>query len=158
MTTPYRSPLIETLGLKPHVEGGWYRELWKASFDIPKEVLGGKYSGSRPAATSIYFLLHPDEMSDWHVVLSDELWLYHSGSPLLLTLGGTGDSPSEETQEFVLGLDIENGQQPQVLIPANVWQKAKPLGSEPVLVSCVVAPGFHYDDFTLISRDEAKSE
>ena len=80
-----------------------------------------------------------------------KLWLWHSGSPLLLTLGGTKDKP-EETQEIILGPDVLKRQNPQALVPANVWQTAKPLGTEPVLVSCVVAPGFHYDDFKLIQK------
>src|SRR5690606_2747320 len=146
-----RSPLVEQLGLQPHVEGGWYKELWKANFTIPQHVLGEPYSGPRPAATSIYFLLHPDEFSDWHKVYSDELWLWHSGSPLLLTLGGTDKDPAVR-QEIIVGPDIAAGQQLQALVPANEWQMAKPLGDEPVLVSCVVAPGFHYDDFKLIDR------
>ncbi|MNJ05364.1 hypothetical protein D3C73_1666340 [compost metagenome] len=54
----------------------------------------------------------------------------------------------------MLGLDIAAGQQPQALVPAGVWQAARPLGDEPVLVSCVVAPGFHYDDFRLIDKAE----
>ncbi|QHW34650.1 cupin domain-containing protein [Paenibacillus rhizovicinus] len=145
------SPLVKALDLKPHPEGGWYKELWKASFEIPQDVLGGSYSGARFAATSIYFVLHPHEFSEWHTVLSDELWLWHSGSPLLLSLGGTSDQP-HITEEIVIGPDIANGQRPQALVPANVWQKAAPLGDEPVLVSCVVAPGFHYDDFKLIDR------
>lgn len=149
MITKQISPLVRTLDLSPHPEGGWYKELWKASFEIPKDVLGGQYSGSRYAATSIYFLLHPDEISKWHTVLSDELWLFHSGTPLKISLGGTDENP-ETTQEIILGLDVENGQSPQVLVPANVWQKTTPLGGEPTLVSCVVAPGFHYDDFKLI--------
>ncbi|MBD0378950.1 cupin domain-containing protein [Paenibacillus sedimenti] len=149
--TKQLSPLVQALDLKPHREGGWYKELWKASFEIPKDVLNDAYSGSRYAATSIYFLLHPDEYSEWHTVLSDELWLWHSGSPLVLTLGGTGEYP-ETAQEIILGPDVLNGQQPQALVPANVWQKAKPLGNEPVFVSCVVAPGFHYDDFKLIGQ------
>lgn len=151
MITKQLSPLVQALDLKPHPEGGWYKELWKASFEIPKEVLNEAYSGSRYAATSIYFLLHPDECSEWHTVLSDELWLWHSGSPLLLTLGGTAEQP-ETAKELILGPDVLNGQQPQALVPANVWQKAKPLGNDPVFVSCVVAPGFHYDDFKLIGK------
>nr|WP_205516234.1 cupin domain-containing protein [Paenibacillus sp. SYP-B3998] len=151
MITKQLSPLVEALQLKQHREGGWYKELWKASFEIPKEVLNEAYSGSRYAATSIYFLLHPDESSDWHTVLSDELWLWHSGSPLVLSLGGTGEHP-ELTQEIIIGPDVLNGQQAQALVPANVWQKARPLGTEPVFVSCVVAPGFHYDDFKLIAK------
>lgn len=145
------SPLVHTLGLSPHPEGGWYKELWKASFEIPKDVLGEPYSGPRYAASSIYFLLHPDEFSEWHTVLSDELWLWHSGSPLLLTLGGTEELPYP-TQEIIVGPDVQNGQRPQALVPANVWQMAKPLGNVPVLVSCVVAPGFHYDDFKLLQK------
>ncbi|QAY67168.1 cupin domain-containing protein [Paenibacillus protaetiae] len=151
MTDKKVSPLVEALGLQPHVEGGWYKEIWKASFTIPHEVLGAPYSGSRPAASSIYFLLHPDEFSDWHTVLSDEVWLWHSGSPIMLTLGGTGDQP-ETRQEIVLGGDVLNGQQPQALVPRGEWQMARPLGNEPVLVSCIVSPGFHYDDFHLINR------
>ncbi len=151
MITKTLSPLVAALDLKPHPEGGWYKELWKASFEIPKEVLDEAYTGSRYAATSIYFVLHPDEFSEWHTVLSDELWLWHSGSSLLLTLGGTKDKP-EETQEIILGPDVLKGQNPQALVPANVWQTAKPLGTEPVFVSCVVAPGFHYDDFKLIQK------
>lgn len=146
-----RSPLVDLLGLQPHVEGGWYKELWKAGFTIPQEVLGEPYSGARAAASSIYFLLHPDEFSDWHKVYSDELWMWHSGSPLLLKLGGVGEHPATH-QEIIVGPNIAAGQVPQALVPANEWQMAKPLGDEPVLVSCVVAPAFHYDDFKLIER------
>lgn len=145
------SPLVQTLDLKQHVEGGWYREIWKAGFEIPQEVLGAPYSGPRFAASSIYFLLHPDEFSDWHTVYSDELWLWHSGSPLLLTLGGEKEAPKTR-KEIIVGPDVLAGHQPQALVPANEWQTARPLGDEPVLVSCVVAPGFHYDDFKLIKR------
>ncbi|MFF2092899.1 cupin domain-containing protein [Paenibacillus sp. NPDC058174] len=150
-TVKQLSPLVEALGLKPHVEGGWYKELWKASFEIPHQVLGEPYSGPRFAASSIYFLLHPDEFSDWHKVHSDELWLWHSGGPMKLTLGGTEDAPHTR-QEIMLGGDVLNGQQPQALVPAGEWQMSHPLGDEPVFVSCVVAPGFHYDDFKLIER------
>ncbi|MFF2483180.1 cupin domain-containing protein [Paenibacillus sp. NPDC058071] len=145
------SPLVEALGLKPHPEGGWYKEIWKASFEIPQQVLGAPYNGPRFAASSIYYLLHPEEISDWHTVHSDELWLWHSGSPIALTLGGTGDKP-EKREEIILGGDILNGQQPQALVPGAEWQMTRPLGDEPVLVSCVVAPGFHYDDFRLIGK------
>ncbi|WP_138494652.1 cupin domain-containing protein [Paenibacillus pinistramenti] len=142
------SPLVKAFDMEQHVEGGWFKELWKSSFEIPHEILKPKYSGARAAASSIYFLLHPGETSAWHVVLSDELWLYHSGGPLELTLGGSGDKP-EEGEKIILGMDIENGQTPQALVPAGVWQSARPIGDEPVFVTCVVAPAFHYDDFSL---------
>ncbi|WP_276354558.1 cupin domain-containing protein [Cohnella caldifontis] len=143
------SPLVKVFDLQPHVEGGWFRETWKASFDIPREALGAPYSGARAAASAVYFLLHPGEISKWHKVLSDEMWLWHSGGPLKLTLGGEGDRPGQETV-ITLGMDAEKGQVPQALVPANVWQKAEPLGDEPVFVSCIVAPAFHFDDFTMV--------
>ena len=150
MSTPL-SPFIELLQLKPHVEGGWFREFWRSEVTIPHSVLGSKYSGDRSAATSVYFLLNPGEQSNWHVVLSDELWIWQSGSPVLLTLGGSGDNP-DSTQEIILGMDVAAGQQPQVLVPASVWQMARPLGNEPVLCSCIVAPGFDFADFSLVAK------
>ncbi|WP_313636630.1 cupin domain-containing protein [Paenibacillus sp. FSL K6-0276] len=151
MTQKEISPLVELLGLQPHVEGGWYKRLWNSGFEIPQEVLGDSYSGSRQSASSIYFLLHEGEQSEWHTVLSDEIWFWHSGSPIVLSLGGSGDKP-EDVKEVILGLDIAAGQQPQVVVPAGVWQAARPLGKEPVLVSCIVSPEFHFDDFKLIEK------
>ena len=100
------------------------------------------------AATAIYFLLGPGEESRWHTVRSGELWLWHRGGPLALRLGGTGDAPGP-VDELILGPDVEAGQRPQTLVPPGVWQSARPAGTEPVLVSCVVAPGFDFADFRL---------
>ena len=143
-----RSPLIELLGLGPHVEGGYYRELWRSEMVVPQAQLGERYSGARASASSIYFLLHPGEVSAWHVIASAELWLYHLGSPLSLTLGGDGDAPAKEL-EVVLGPGIVAGERPQQLVPPGVWQTAQNCGSEPTLVSCIVSPAFHPDEFRL---------
>ncbi len=54
-----------------------------------------------------------------------------------------------------LGLDIENGEMPQILIPANVIFGAEPLENASFsLVSCMVSPGFDYRDFILYKSDE----
>ncbi|MFI5908745.1 cupin domain-containing protein [Dactylosporangium sp. NPDC051541] len=140
-----RPQLAEQLDMRPHPEGGWYRETWRSphTFDPPG------YDGPRSAATAIYFLLHPGEASAWHLVRSDELWFWHSGGPLTLRLGGSGDRPGPDPTEVVLGADVAGGQHPQVLIPGGVWQAAAPAADQPVLVSCVVAPGFDFQDFRL---------
>ncbi|MET9799376.1 cupin domain-containing protein [Streptomyces sp. NPDC006368] len=139
------SPLVALLGLEPHIEGGWFRETWRTAGSTTPDG----YPGPRPYATGIHFLLHPGETSRWHRVRSDELWLWHRGGPLRLSLGGTDASPSAEPERLLLGPAVESGERPQLLVPAGCWQSAEPAGDEPVLVSCVVAPGFHYDDFTL---------
>ncbi|MFI9581036.1 cupin domain-containing protein [Streptomyces sp. NPDC052236] len=142
---PLPSPLIGLLGLEPHVEGGWFRETWRTAGSTTPPG----YGGPRAYATGIYFLLHPGESSRWHRVHSDELWLWHRGGPLHLRLGSTGESPAEAPTTLTLGPSVESGEAPQLLVPANTWQSAAPAGDEPVLVTCVVAPGFHYDDFSL---------
>jgi hypothetical protein len=100
-------PLAELLDLEPHPEGGWYRQTWRS----PVSFTPPGYPGQRSAATAIYFLLHPGEQSRWHVVRSDELWLWHHGGPLELRLGGTGDEPAEleEQTVAVLGCDLDAG-------------------------------------------------
>ncbi|WP_433084853.1 cupin domain-containing protein [Dactylosporangium sp. CA-052675] len=139
-----RPHLAEHLDLQPHPEGGWYRETWRS----PVTLDPPGYDGPRSAATAIYFLLHPGEESAWHVVRSDELWFWHCGGPLTLRLGGSGDRPGPGP-EALLGADVAAGQRPQILVPGGVWQSAAPAGDEPVLVSCVVAPGFDFADFRL---------
>ena len=151
-STAERSPLVEQLGLEPHVEGGYYRELWRSEVVVPQVQLGGRYRGARASASSIYFLLHPGEVSVWHVVVSAELWLYHLGSALTLTLGGDGDAPAEPGDVARLGPDISAGQAPQQLVPPGVWQTARNDGAEPTLVSCIVSPAFHPDEFRLAVR------
>jgi len=142
MTT--RPPLAERLDLMPHPEGGWYRQTWRA----PVSFAPPGYGGNRSAATAIYFALHPGERSSWHLVRSDELWLWHSGGPLELHFGGTGESPVP-AEVRLLGADLAAWQEPQLRVPGGVWQSASPAGSAPVLVTCVVAPGFDFADFRL---------
>jgi hypothetical protein len=147
-----RRPLLaEQLDLQPHPEGGWYRETWRTSVSFQADG----YDGERAAATAIYYLLQPGERSRWHLVASDELWLWHSGGPLALRFGGTGAGPRPASQSFLLGPELARGQQPQVLVPGGTWQCAGPAGPSAVLVSCVVAPGFDPADFRLESGESA---
>jgi uncharacterized protein len=145
-----RPPLAQRLDLQPHPEGGWFRQTWRS----PVSFEPAGYGGPRRAATAIYFLLHPGERSRWHVVRSDELWLWHSGGPLQLRTGGSGAAPSA-ADPVLLGGDLSAWQQPQVLIPGGTWQCAEPAGQQPVLVSCVVAPGFEFEDFRLADSPPA---
>jgi len=136
------------LNLAPHPEGGWYRETWRSGITVPATSLPGDYPGARAAGTAILFLLMPGQQSAWHTVRSEEIWLHHRGGPLLLDVGGDGDRPGRVT-EHLLGPDIVAGQAPQLLVPARHWQRARPAGDEPILVSCVVVPGFDFADFRL---------
>jgi predicted cupin superfamily sugar epimerase len=131
-----RPALAELLDLAAHPEGGWYRQTWRSAVEFTPDG----YPGSRAAATAIYFALHPGEQSAPHLVRSDELWFWHSGGSLALTVG---------VRTVLLGPDLIAGERPQTLVPGGTWQSARPAGTEPVLVSCVVAPGFDFADFQL---------
>ncbi|QJY44450.1 cupin domain-containing protein [Pseudonocardia broussonetiae] len=113
--------------LAPHPEGGWYRRTWTSPVvvDTPR--------GARPSATAILYLL--DGVSARHRVASAEVWLWHSGSPVELTVD---DVPV-----------VLDAARPQQVVGAGVWQSARLLGPEPALVSCVVSPGFDFADFEM---------
>jgi predicted cupin superfamily sugar epimerase len=138
MTVP---ELAARLALEPHPEGGWFRQTWVA--DVQVTLPDGRV---RPTATLIWFLLPAGESSAWHRVRSDELWLAHMGV-VRLELGGDGPSP-EPTGTVYVGTAA--GQVSQALVPAGVWQRTLP-GDVGALVSCMVSPGFHFDDFELLS-------
>jgi predicted cupin superfamily sugar epimerase len=143
VTTP---PLAAQLDLAPHPEGGWFRETYRS--EVWFSPAG--YPGPRRAATTVLFALHPGEESRWHLVRSDEIWLWQHGGPLVLRLGGVGAAPDElAATETVLGPDLDAGHALYGVVPGGVWQAALPAGNEPVVVTCVVAPGFEFDDFRL---------
>ncbi len=138
-----------SLDLRPHPEGGWYRETWRSGVEIPCGALPSGYEGTRVAATAIYFVLLPGEQSSWHTVRGAEMWLFHRGAPVELDLGGDGQEP-HDVETVVVGPDVDSGQRPQALVPPGNWQRARAVGDEASLVSCVVAPGFDFADFALL--------
>lgn len=127
--------IIEALGLEPHPEGGHYRQTWAAE----------AAPGERPAGTCIYFLLKADEKSHWHRVDAAEIWHFHAGAPLTLSVASADAGPK---QDLVLGPDVLAGQRPQAIVPAHHWQSARSLGDW-TLVSCTVSPGFRFEGFEL---------
>jgi len=147
--------LIETLGLQPHPEGGWYREVFRSTADVAP----GDGRTARSALTSIYFLLRAGEHSRWHRVRSDELWVHLEGVPLALWHSDAllRTAPSHTR----LGPVDLHGTRPQQVVPAGQWQAAQPIAAHAAgdytLVACSVAPGFDFADFSLMdpAGDEA---
>jgi predicted cupin superfamily sugar epimerase len=127
--------VVRRLDLKPHPEGGWYRE----TFRDPRTDAGG-----RSVSSLIYFLLGPGEVSEWHRVDAAEVWHYYAGAPLVLTQSPNGHDASAAH----LGPDLAAGQRPQIVVPAGVWQTATSLGAW-TLVGCTVAPAFDFAGFEL---------
>lgn len=127
--------IIAKLGLQPHPEGGWYRQTWVGP------VVEGRASG-----TAILFLLQAGERSHWHRVDADEIWLWHAGAPLVLSLG------QDAASDVRLGPEVLGDQVVQAVVPAGWWQAARSLGDW-TLVSCTVSPGFRFEGFELAPSD-----
>lgn len=132
--------VIRILDLKPHPEGGHYRETFRDE----------RGDGARAASTAIYFLLAEGEVSHWHRVDAAELWHWHSGAPLMLSIAPE-KGPAVDHR---IGPDLAAGERPQGIVPPGYWQSAKSLGSW-TLVGCTVAPGFMFETFELAEKSFA---
>ncbi|MCE7795964.1 cupin domain-containing protein [Sphingobium sufflavum] len=133
--------IIARLELSPHPEGGWYRETWRAPAPV----------GERASATAIWFLLDVGQRSHWHRVDAAELWLWHAGHPLCLSIACDDDGPVSIVR---LGGDVLGGEVPQHVIPPHAWQAAE-ADRGWALVSCVVSPGFDFSGFVLAEPEWA---
>jgi len=146
---------INQLRLRPHPEGGYYRETYRSLEIIPKADLPKRYSGKRSFATAIYFLLRGNQFSAFHRLKSDEIWHFYNGSPVyIFVIGKEGHLTTAK-----LGLDAEEDEQPQFVIKAGTWFAAK-LGKAKsyALIGCTVTPGFDFADFEMGKRSELRRQ
>ena len=140
---------IQQLALTAHPEGGYFKETYQSSDRIDKLGLPERYPTERLCSKAIYFLLPGDQVSKFHRLRCDEVWCYHLGDSLTIY----SIENDESLQKRVLGPDIDNGEQPQVIIKHGVWFGAKVHNNELyTLVSCITAPGFDFEDFELAER------
>lgn len=130
--------VIRLLDLKPHPEGGYFRE----TFRDGREVAAG-----RAASTAIYFLLARGERSHWHRIDATEIWHWYAGAALKLEIAC--EDGRRETMR--LGNDLTAGERPQAIVPAHAWQAAHTLGDW-TLAGCTVAPGFEFARFELAPK------
>jgi predicted cupin superfamily sugar epimerase len=144
--------IIALLNLTPHPkEGGYFRETYRSPETILEKTLPSRYKGMRPFGTAIYYLLAPGSFSIMHRLRSDEIFHFYLGDPvemLQLWPDGTG-------KIFTLGSDLNNGMQPQVIVPGGVWQGARLFkNGKFALLGTTVSPGFEFADYESGERDE----
>jgi predicted cupin superfamily sugar epimerase len=134
--------IIDVLDLKPHPEGGYFRETYRSDREVKC-----RDGVARNAGTGIYFLLPSQICTNWHRVSSDELWHFYKGDKLILEIIDTKGN----FEQLTLGNDITDSGF-QLLVPQNCWQRAYSTGRYS-LVGCTVAPGFEFDDFEMIEQE-----
>lgn len=138
--------LIKQYDLKPHPEGGWYKQTYKSTGIIRAIALPQGFGGDRVFSTAIYFLLEKGDFSAFHRIKSDECWHFYAGDPLhVFVIDHNGG-----LQIITLGNNIDKGETFQFVVPANCWFASRPAtGSEYCLVGCTVAPGFEFEDLEM---------
>jgi uncharacterized protein len=140
--------VIRLLDLKPHPEGGHFREIFRDDALVFPAAPAGGGAAARAASTAIYFLLARGERSHWHRVDAGEVWNWYAGAPLRLDM-----APENGPRESVtLGNALAAGERPQAVVPAHAWQAARSLGDW-TLVGCTVAPAFDFAKFELAPKD-----
>ncbi|MBX7044378.1 MAG: cupin domain-containing protein [Ignavibacteria bacterium] len=142
--------LVKHLELKPHPEGGYFREMYRSEESHQKEHLPARFSGSRSHCTSIYFLLFGNNFSALHKIKSDEIWHHYEGGTLeIFSIDNNG-----KLTVHLLGKDFENNEKPQIVIKAGDWFGSRVKDkSTYALVGCTVAPGFDFEDFEMGDRN-----
>ncbi|MFA6979359.1 MAG: cupin domain-containing protein [Ignavibacteriaceae bacterium] len=142
---------IHKLDLIKHLEGGYYKEIYRSEEVIALEALPDRYSGERNVSTSIYFMLDKEQVSHFHKLQSDEIWhFYYGGS---LTIYMINESGNYSVQK--LGRNLDEGEALQFVIPKCTWFAAEVNDKKSFsLIGCTVAPGFDFADFELSKREE----
>lgn len=146
---------IEKLKLKPHPEGGYYKEVYRSGDIISFNCLSIRYNGDRCAMTSIYYLLQEEDKSHFHKVNSDETWHYYEGdsSIELLIITNAG-----KLKRVRLGRNLDKCEHFQFTVPKNCWFAAHLVNNTGfALVGCTVAPGFEFKDFHIGKPHELKA-
>ncbi|MGX4764153.1 cupin domain-containing protein [Holzapfeliella sp. JNUCC 72] len=137
---------IKTLDLEPHPEGGFFKEL-EPSHEFTKNEEGKE----RPLYTNIYFLLTDESPSHFHRLTADEIWYYHTGDPLTVHMLNEDGSYTTVT----LGDNPDEGHVLQYKVPAGtIFGSTVDNKDSYALVSCMVSPGFDFEDFELFRQSD----
>ncbi|WP_452599953.1 cupin domain-containing protein [Pontimicrobium sp. MEBiC01747] len=147
--------IIKLLNLKPHPEGGYFKETYRSIGNINTDSLDPTYNGVRSYSTCIYFLLTSNTFSAFHRIKQDEIWHFYDGTTIKLhTI-----SPEGQHSEYKIGRDFTTGEVPQLVVSGGDWFAAEVSGNDTyALVGCTVAPGFDFSDFELPNRTELISK
>jgi purine nucleoside permease/predicted cupin superfamily sugar epimerase len=137
--------LAKALNLEEHVEGGYFRQTFKADH---RPTIATD-NGNRVIMTSIYYLLSAQSpIGHFHMNQSDIMHYFHMGDPITYYMLNADGS----LQTTILGPDPSQGHQMQMMVKGGTWKASKISTSGKYgygLIGEAVAPGFEYADMQL---------
>ncbi|AUX24070.1 hypothetical protein SOCEGT47_046030 [Sorangium cellulosum] len=146
--------LIESLGLIPHPEGGYFREVFRSG-STPMTTNGltdpagsvvqtDRAPPERNVLTSIYWLLDRSRpVGYWCMNLSDHVHYYHAGAALTYSV----IHPDGRLETQRLGPDLRRGDVMQFVVRGGCWKASHLEEGDYCLIGEAVAPGFDFRDF-----------
>ena len=140
--SPEEKEIVTRLGLKPHPEGGFFKETYRSDIYIPSRLLPDRFGGRRSLTTSIMFFLPHKAFSAFHRLKQDEVWNYHGGDTVEIHC----ILPDGEYLVYLLGVDADAV--PQVVVRQGTYFAAYAPGTYS-LVGCIATPGFDFSDLEL---------
>ena len=143
--------LIEAYHMEKHPEGGFFAE----AFTSAEEYVPPDTKKRRALAGSIYYLLGEGETSLFHQIDCEELWYYHEGCGMRITVL----TPEGDREEFLLGRNAERGERAMVAVPKGAIFAAENLEKDGfTFVYCVTVPKFSLDGYRIVDMDEIKEK
>lgn len=104
--------------------------------------------------SSIFYMLTDDSPIGYlHKNKSDIIHYFHGGSPLSYLIV----HPDGNLERKVLGVDLDRGQQLQLIVRGGCWKATELATGEFGLISEAVSPGFEYDDMELAKEETIKN-
>jgi predicted cupin superfamily sugar epimerase len=136
-------------------EGGFFRETYRSRWQVSAEYLPDGIRGSRSIGTAIYYLITPDSFSELHRLPGTEVFHFYCGDPVIML----HLCPDGSSKTITLGSDLQNGQQPQVIVRGHVWQGSRLApGGQWALLGTTMSPGFDRSDYEQGDREQLIGE
>lgn len=169
--------VIQFFDLQPlPVEGGLFRQTYRAAEEISPAALPGRYAGqpgetqgsaageaqdasSHPIATAIFYLLTslpaenaPGNLAPGNLASFSAFHRLRSDEIFHFYLGDPLELtllyPDGASRQVILGQDIFHGQQLQFVVPHGVWQGTRLVsGGRFALIGTTMAPGYTDADY-----------
>jgi predicted cupin superfamily sugar epimerase len=168
--------IVKSLNLQPHIEGGFFAETDRAPDLVPSpfpykpssaDALVPQRPGFDPAvrnsSTTIFYLLTPNgPQGGFHRNAGRTVHTLHRGRGQYVLIHADEEGQPKRIETFLVGQNVEKGERLQWIVEGGKYKASFLLpdegqeGSEGLLISETVVPGFEFCDHDFLEEDGLK--